>query len=70
MCDIGPRDRRAKETAIEAAALAEAAHLTKLSATEEWASYAMKLHGLLAMADEIKTFIKEDDTVLKAKPEK
>ncbi len=46
-----PDDRRAKETAIEAGALAEAAHLTKLSATEEWVSYAMKLHGLLAMAD-------------------
>ena len=33
--------------------LAEAEHLAKLYATEEWASHAMYLYGLMAMADEL-----------------
>jgi len=46
-------DRRANQRAIEAAALAQAAHLARLYATEEWASHVMHLHGLMAMADEL-----------------
>jgi hypothetical protein len=48
-----PADRRANEMAMEAAALAEAAHFAKLHATDEWASHVMHLHGLMAMADEL-----------------
>ena len=33
--------------------LAEAAHLAKLYASEEWAGHAMYLHWLMAMADEL-----------------
>jgi hypothetical protein len=48
-----PADRRAKEWAIEAAAIAEAAHVAQLWATDEWASHVMRLQGLMAMADEL-----------------
>ena len=48
-----PTDGRANERAIEAAALARAAHVAQLHATDEWASHVMHLHGLMAMADEL-----------------
>ena len=48
-----PADRRANEWAIDAAALAEAAHVAQLCATEEWASHVMRLQGLMAMTDEL-----------------
>jgi hypothetical protein len=48
-----PNNRRANERAVEAAALAEAAHLAKLYATDAWASHVMDVHGLVAMADEL-----------------
>jgi hypothetical protein len=48
-----PADRRANEWAIEAAALAGAAHVAQLHATDEWASHVMHVHGLMAMADEL-----------------
>ena len=48
-----PADRRAYDWAIEAAALARAAHVARLHATDEWTSHVMHLHGLMAMADEL-----------------
>jgi hypothetical protein len=48
-----PADRRANEWAIEAAAVADAAHVAQLYATDEWASHVMRLQGLMAMTDEL-----------------
>jgi len=48
-----PADRRANEWAIEAAALAEAAHVAQLCAADEWATHVMRLQGLMAMTDEL-----------------
>jgi hypothetical protein len=48
-----PADRRANEWAIDAAALAGAAHVEQLCATDEWASHVMRLQGLMAMTDEL-----------------
>ena len=48
-----PADRRANEWAIEAAALAGAAHVEHQCATDEWASHVMRLQGLIAMTDEL-----------------
>jgi hypothetical protein len=48
-----PADRRANEWAIEAAAVAEAAHVAQLCRTDEWASHVMRLQGLMAMTDEL-----------------
>jgi hypothetical protein len=48
-----PADRRTKEWAIEAAALARAAHLAELHATDEWDIHVMRLQGLMAMTDEL-----------------
>jgi hypothetical protein len=48
-----PADRRANEWAIEAAAVADAAQVAQLYATDEWASHVMHVHGLMAMADEL-----------------
>ena len=48
-----PADRRANERAIEAAALAGAAHVEHQCATDEWASHVMRLQGLIAMTDEL-----------------
>jgi hypothetical protein len=48
-----PADRRANEWAIEAAALARAAHVAHQCATDEWASHVMRLQGLMAMTDEL-----------------
>jgi hypothetical protein len=48
-----PADRRANEWAMEAAALARAAHVAHQCATDEWASHVMRLQGLMAMTDEL-----------------
>jgi hypothetical protein len=48
-----PADREAKDRAIEAAALADTAHLAEMYAADEWASHVMHLHGLMAMTDEL-----------------
>jgi hypothetical protein len=48
-----PADRQANEWAIEAAALARAAHLAELHATDDWDSHVMRLQGLMAMTDEL-----------------
>ena len=48
-----PADLQASEWAIEAAALAGAAHAAQLDATHEWASHVMRLQGLMAMTDEL-----------------
>jgi hypothetical protein len=48
-----PADRRANEWAIEAAALAGAAHVAHQCATDEWASHVMRLQGVMAMTDEL-----------------
>ena len=53
LAEANPGDRRSNERAIEAVVLAEAAHLAKLYASEEWAGHAMYLHWLMAMADEL-----------------
>jgi vacuolar-type H+-ATPase subunit B/Vma2 len=48
-----PADHWANDRAIEAPALADAAHLAEKYAADKWASHVMHLHGLIAMTDEL-----------------
>ena len=48
-----PDDLEAHDRAIELAALAEAARLAEMSAADTWASHVMRVHGLMAMTDEL-----------------